>query len=535
MLKALYQKQFLEMLGQNLFQDRRTGKARSRGGIILFSLLYVVLFLTFAFMFGSIAFSLCTPLVEAGLDWLYFALIALLAVALGVFGSVFNTYAALYRSKDNDLLLSMPIPPSAILLVKLTSIALLAFLFVSLVFLPAVVVYSIVVGVSFPALLFQILLVIPLSAVSTALTCLLGWLVALIAVRVKNKTFWTVALTIVFLAVYYYIYGSAFRILSSLLANVDKVSAVFRSWLFPLYTLGEGALGKPLYFILAVLIASAAFALTWCILSRTYIRIATDNRGAAKTVYREKRAKVSSVHSALLRREFRRFTSSSVYMLNCGLGILIMLLAPIAGLIKMGTVRDLLGMFFQSAETRAVIPLVLTLLICLLATMNDITAPSVSLEGRSLWLVRSLPVRTQDVLSAKLRLHVILTAIPVALDALVFCFIAQTSVPEALLVLASSVAFVLFTAAAGLALNILMPNLNWTNEAFPVKQSPVVLIMIFGAWFVLAVIGGLYALLAGILSPLFYLLLVAVVFLLGFLLLLLWLRRGGSKRFEALA
>ncbi|MBO7403927.1 MAG: hypothetical protein J6V24_03100 [Clostridia bacterium] len=534
MLKALFQKQFLEMLGQNLFRDRRTGKARGRGGIILFALLYVVLFLTFAFMFGSIAFSLCAPLVEAGLDWLYFALIALLAVALGVFGSVFNTYAALYRSKDNDLLLSMPIPPSAILLVKLTSIALLAFLFVSLVFLPAVVVYNIVVGVSFPALLFQILLVIPLSAVSTALTCLLGWLVALIAVRVKNKTFWTVALTLVFLAGYYYIYGSAFRILSSLLANVEKVSAVFRSWLFPLYAVGEGALGKPLYFILAVLIAAAAFALTWFILSRTYIRIATDNRGAAKTVYREKRAKVSNVQMALLRREFRRFTSSSVYMLNCGLGIVIMLLAPIAGLIKMGTLRELLGMFFQGDETRALLPLFLTLMICLLATMNDITAPSVSLEGRTLWLVQSLPVRTQDILSAKLRLHVILTAIPVALDALIFCFIAQTSIPEALLVLAAAVAFVLFTAAAGLAINILMPNLNWTNEAFPVKQSPVVLIMIFGAWFVLAILGVLYALLAGILSPLCYLLIVTVVFFLGFLLILLWLQRGGAKRFEAL-
>ena len=534
MLKALFQKQFLETLGQNLIRNRRTGKARSRGGIVLFALLYVFLFAWFAFMFGTIAFNLCGPLVEAGLDWLYFAIMALLAVALGVLGSVFNTYAALYRSKDNDLLLSMPIPPSAILLVKLSSVAMLAFLFVALVFLPAVIVYNILVGVSFPALLFQILLVIPLAALATALTCLLGWLVALIAVRLKNKTFWTVALTLFFLGIYYYLYGTAYRLLASLLENAEKVSNAFRSWLYPLYATGKAAVGDPLSFIIVILIAAAAFALTWYILSRTYIRIATDNRGAAKTVYREKRAKVSSAQGALLRREFRRFTSSSVYMLNCGLGIVIMLLAPIAGLIKMGTVREVLGMFFQGTETRALIPLILTLMICLLATMNDITAPSVSLEGRSLWLVQSLPVRTQDVLSAKLWLHVILTAIPVALDALIFCFIAQTSIPEALVVLAASLAFVLFTAAAGLSLNILMPNLNWTNEAFPVKQSPVVLIMIFGAWFVLAILGGLYALLAGILSPVLYLLIVAVVLFLGFVLLLLWLRKGGAKRFEAL-
>jgi hypothetical protein len=51
---------------------------------------------------------------------------------------------------------------------------------------------------------------------------------------------------------------------------------------------------------------------------------------------------------------------------------------------------------------------------------------------------------------------------------------------------------------------------------------------------VLAILGGLYALLAGILSPVLYLLIVAVVLFLGFVLLLLWLRKGGAKRFEAL-
>ena len=56
----------------------------------------------------------CGPLLRrwsaAGMGWLYFALMALLAMLLGAFGSVFNTYSGLYLSKDNDLLLSMPIP-----------------------------------------------------------------------------------------------------------------------------------------------------------------------------------------------------------------------------------------------------------------------------------------------------------------------------------------------------------------------------------------------------------------------------------------
>lgn len=59
------------------------------------------------------------------MDWLYFALMGLLAILLGSFGSVFNTYSGLYLAKDNDLLLSMPIPVNAIMGARLLSVYLL--------------------------------------------------------------------------------------------------------------------------------------------------------------------------------------------------------------------------------------------------------------------------------------------------------------------------------------------------------------------------------------------------------------------------
>ena len=55
----------------------------------------------------------------------------------------------------------------------------------------------------------------------------------------------------------------------------------------------------------------------------------------------------------------------------------------------------------------------LTAALCMLASMNDMAAPSVSLEGKSLWLLQSLPVTPWQVLRAKLRLQLLLTAIPV--------------------------------------------------------------------------------------------------------------------------
>ena len=46
-------------------------------------------------IFTLLAVKLCGPLAAAGLDWLYFALTGGIAVLLGVFGSIFNTYAGL--------------------------------------------------------------------------------------------------------------------------------------------------------------------------------------------------------------------------------------------------------------------------------------------------------------------------------------------------------------------------------------------------------------------------------------------------------
>ena len=86
---------------------------------------------------------LCGPLAAAGLDWLYFALMGGIAMLLGAFGSIFNTYAGLYLAKDNDLLLSLPIPVRSIILSRLLSVYLMGLLYSGVVTIPAAIVYLI--------------------------------------------------------------------------------------------------------------------------------------------------------------------------------------------------------------------------------------------------------------------------------------------------------------------------------------------------------------------------------------------------------
>ena len=77
--------------------------------------------------------------------------------------------------------------------------------------------------------------------------------------------------------------------------------------------------------------------------------------------------------------------------------------------------------------------------------MNLMAAPSVSLEGRTLWLVQSLPVRPWQVLRAKLQLQLVLTAVPALIAAVCAAVAAARPVGETLLLLAVPLAVIIPT------------------------------------------------------------------------------------------
>ena len=95
-------------------------------------------------------------------------------------------------------------------------------------------------------------------------------------------------------------------------------------------------------------------------------------------------------------------------MMNCGLGTVFILAAAVALFIAGDKLSEALNQVFGEKEGF----LLLVATAATLSCMNDITAPSVSLEGKSLWLLQSLPVDPWKVLWAKVRLHWYITSIP---------------------------------------------------------------------------------------------------------------------------
>jgi len=533
MLKALIRKQFKEIFAA-YFQDRKTGKLRSRGKSAAYLLLYAALLVFLGCGCFFLANTLCEALVPLGLSWVYFSMMGIVAAFSGVVGGVFNTYAALYRAKDNDLLLSLPIPTPTLLTAKLLSVYGMGLLYEAIVFVPAIIAYFLHAELRIPNVVLPILTMPVLGFLVLTVICALGWVVAVISSRLKNKSLVTVTLMLVFMAACYYVCLNYYSALMKILQNIDKVSVAIKNAAYPFYMMGRGCDGQVLPFLIFLCMVAALFLVCWLVLSATFLRIATKSDKETRKVYVEKTAKVSSAGKALLRRELKHLFSSPMYLMNSALGTIFMPLAAIAVLIFRSRLSDALGMMTMAGIGGDKPAALLPAAVALIATMNTLTAPSVSLEGKNLWIARSLPVTTLEILNAKQRMCLLLTVPPMVLLYAALSFVMGLDVQLALFGCIVDIVAVALMGAVGLMLNLKKPNLTWTNEMVPVKQSLSVGITLFGGWFVAILIGLGGWFLSDKMGTLRYLTVWLVVLALCYRLLNGWISKKGTALFEQL-
>ena len=236
---------------------------------------------------------------------------------------------------------------------------------------------------------------------------------------------------------------------------------------------------------------------------------------------------------ALLGKEFAFFISRPNYMLNCGMAVLLMPACGVLLLFKGQMFCDAIGQALADRTDSAAVLLCAAL--CMLASMNDMAAPSVSLEGKSLWIAQSLPVLPKTVLRAKAAMQMLLTGVPMLIASVCAAIIVPVTVPVKVLVCITPLFCSVFLAMFDLTVGVKMPILNWTNEIVPIKQSGSVIVALFGGWAVSVVFSGLYLLIGYRFGAAPYLLFFDILFLAAGLVLLRWLDSKGSRLFAELS
>lgn len=517
-----------------IFRVSKNAKNKSPLIKIGIGLLVLYMICYFIFMFGWFFYTICEPLSMANLQWFYFSVAGIMTIIFTFVFSVFSTQSLLFEAKDNEMLLAMPIPPKFILGSRLAIMIIMNLAFEALIFAPAGVIYIIksqtvtAVGVLFFVIVF---LLLPLLVMT--LSCFFGWLVAIITARMRNKNTITVILSIGFLAVYFSVFSKLQNYINQLIQNGEAIANVIKKSVFPIYYLGTSIANQDfpglIYFAICCIVP---FVIVYILLSRSFIRIATTKKGAKKIKYTETPLNVSSVRAALTKRELRHFFGNAMYIMNGALGVLFTFV--LAGVVAVNS--DLLfKIFAQIPNFGEYIGPFLCVALGVLATTNIITAPSISLEGRNLWISQSSPIDAGDVLMAKVNMHLIV-CMPSVILAAASCsiFLDISPVMKAFIFIIPSLLTV-FSALFGLAVNLKFPKFDWINETAAIKQSISTMIAMFGSMGVVALPIIIYAAaLKDFVSIEAFMLIAAVLFAAICAALYRYLMTRGKSIFESL-
>ena len=237
MLKALLRTQLSSVLASLTRSSKGTqNTSRASTGIVLVIILIGVGLIAFAC--GMMFDMLAAPLHEAGLDWFYFAIGALSAFALSFIGSVFTAQQQLFNARDNELLLAMPIPPRLILGSRMATLLVLNYALELVMLIPVGIVWGMNVGFSATGLVGFVVCLILLPLLVLTFTCLIAWILAAVSSRMRNKTIITMALYLLFLAAYFYIYMNFSNLLNELVANGAALAGGM-SAVYPIYAFGQ--------------------------------------------------------------------------------------------------------------------------------------------------------------------------------------------------------------------------------------------------------------------------------------------------------
>ncbi len=491
MIKSLLKKQFAEFF-RRFFFDYKRNKVRSKGAVVGFFLLYAYLILYMSGMFFVMANSICRSLSDAGAGWLYFAIMSGFALMMGAFGSGFSTYSGVYKGKDNDLLFSLPIPPRDIVVARLLNVYILGTVYSGTAMVPALLVYWFTARPGFGAVIGGLILYVIVSLLVLTLSCVIGRIIAAVSVRVKKKNVITVLLALAFFAAYFFVYFKARDLISDLSENAAVYADAIRGKAYFVYlfgSVGEGSFPWSAVFLAA---SAGLLALVIFLMSRSFFGNATASEKLSKTVYREKTIRGRSAFAAFLGKEFSRFTSSPNYMLNCGLGVILLPIVGVLLLIKGGDLLSRIPEFEGGFDVKGMVCVGLCTVLCALSSMIDTASPSVALEGKNIWIPRSLPVPAKTILHAKAAVQFIITIIPMLFTSVCAAVITPGNVFVRILTVLFPAVFAFFTAVFNTLIGVCLANVHWTDEVVPIKQSATVVIGVFGVMALAANIALLY-------------------------------------------
>lgn len=502
----------------------KKAKATGMGAMILLGVLAV-------YIAGIYSFTFAMQLSSIGmLDYLI-PMMAILGCLLSVVMTVQAASGFIFSGRDTDLLLSLPVSAFSVMLARITALYIENLAFIGLFMLTSGVAGAVkgLGGVGYYLTLAVGTLL--LTFLATMVTMVLSFIAAFVTSRFPNHSLFS---TIIYFAFLLLVMAGSFQISNVgglLLTNKEKFDQILNGALLPFGLLKKGLDGDLLSLGLLVIVCIVPFLLlVWLFSSRYKQVLSALASRIVRNDYRLGALSARGQFSALFSREVKRYFGCSIYLFNTGFGAVLLLAGAIYGAVMHGKAEPYLQLM---GGMEVVVPIAAIALGFIVATI-DTTCVSISLEGKTFWIIKEAPVQPRAFFGAKVLLN-LLIAWPATLISCLILGIAYGIAPWTVLALAVTLmALSMLIALGGLCINLFFPRMDAPNDTIVVKQSASAFIGVFGGWVPLgaACLGYLPA--SHVMGFEVYCLICTVVFLLASAGIWQWLKNGGVRRLSSI-
>lgn len=447
--------------------------------------------------------------------------------------AAYNCGNHLFGSKDYDLLRSLPISRTALVASKLLSFLALQYFYALFLLIPAIIIYGLFTSQTLFYYLGGLGMFFVLPMPTVILSALFSVIIGFVSSHFKYKNLVNNIMMMLFILLVFF--GSF--MIQSLIGNSVDVAGIIHNMQIYLPFSGlmvKGMLeGSIISYLLGLLCNVVPFIFFVLFFAKSF----TEINGRLRKSYREKNYKLaeikqSSSFQALFMKEVRRYFSCGIYVMNTAFGPAIMLISTIIAIFSKESLTEILSEI--PPELTAQLSVALAICLIFLTMMSCTTNSSISLEGRHLWIIKTLPIRSEEIFASKIAVNLAILLPASMLSVILLSFLFSLNIFEALLLLLLCAASSLFTSCFGLIINLNFPRFDWVSETVVVKQSMSTMITIFGGMIFTGIIAFISMQVIGSIPTLLYLLILDILYILLSIGCVIYLKLIGVRQFKQL-
>ena len=440
------------------------------------SLLPIFLSLCFMFAIWSNANMIFEKVAPMNLQVFVIAIIVFFTSIMTIIEGVYKAGPLLFNCKDDQLLLSLPIKRSTVFFIRMFKFYVFELLFNSLFIIPLVVAYlRWAENIEWTFFLTSAVMIIVLPMIPVALSCFLGVIITSLSSRFKFKN---LAQILIAMGIIFGVFFLSYN-MDGLAEYFAKHATSINDLIMKIYY-PAGMYAKLVTefnvvdLLVFILINILIFAITVFVLSRFYFKINSRmiNVSTSKKVkidnlvIKSKKATIS-----LIKKELNTFFKTPVFIVNAGFALVMYLIAVIGLCIKYDSAINLFKDFIPENILTNYISIFVFIMISFASFMTSITNSVISLEGKNINILKSLPVKVKTILLSKVYAALTITSFPIILGDIILFIRFKLSIIEMILLLLFSIIIPLVSHFIGIIINLKYPKLDYENSAEVVKQS----------------------------------------------------------------